>query len=127
MDTPTTPQPARRGRPPKAEGAQTPAERKRAQRTRDLTALCGSALTLESVTLDGLLTAARRALAEGQRAILADVLKELGHRGGLNVACQSRDRHGKAPKHPKTADGTMKWPKRERAQRLSRSLGVVDI
>ncbi len=78
-----------RGRPPKPEGALTPAERKRAQRDRDRATLYGTAV-IDTMTLDGLLAGVQHALAEGQVATLATVLKELGRRGGpLGVLAQA--------------------------------------
>jgi len=76
----------KRGRPPKPEGALTPAERKAAQRERDRAALLkGRNVAMEDVTTGALIEGLPALMTGRRRARLAAVLMEIGRRGGVTV------------------------------------------
>jgi hypothetical protein len=82
-----------RGRPPKAEGALTPANRKRAQRARDLAALWAPGGMLDGLTLSALVEKIPTLIREQRSGTLSEVLVEIGRRGGVVV----RARPGSSP------------------------------
>ena len=73
-----------RGRPPKAERAQTAAQRKAAQRQRDHMAIWSDEGLAEASTA-GLQAAVGHCITGAYITRLALVLAELGRRGGLRV------------------------------------------
>lgn len=75
----------RRGRPPKPEGALTPAERKAAQRDRDRAAVQARGTAINELTTGALVESLPRLIAVKRRAKLGTVLVKLGRRGGVPV------------------------------------------
>ena len=74
-----------RGRPPKPEGALTPAERKAAQRERDRAALSARGGVMDELTTSALVESLPRLIAGKRAGRLIAVLVELGRRGGVTV------------------------------------------
>ena len=75
----------RRGRPPKPEGALTPAQWKAAQRERDRVALWVDQVAVDGLTTTALVEGLPSLIAGGQTELLGAVLAELGRRGGVTV------------------------------------------
>lgn len=75
----------RRGRPPKPEGASTPAQWKAAQRERDRVALWVDGVAVEGLTTTALVEGLPSLIARDQPTVLGAVLVELGRRGGVSV------------------------------------------
>ena len=75
----------RRGRPPKPEGALTPAQWKAAQRERDRVALWVDQVAVDGLTTTALVEGLPSLIAGGQSGMLGAVLAELGRRGGVTV------------------------------------------
>jgi len=90
MSKPTSP----RGRPPKPEGAATPAERKRAQRERDKVALWSAGVSFDSLTTGALIDHLAYLVANQQTGTLGPVLVELGRRGGMTVTARATGTKG---------------------------------
>ena len=79
-----------RGRPPLEGGAQTPAQRKAAQRARDRAAVESKAQLIEGLTTTALAEAVSKLISERRAARLGVVLVELGRRGGVELVVQRR-------------------------------------
>ena len=75
----------RRGRPPKPEGAVTPAQRKAEQRERDREALLADGVAVDGLTMTALVEGLPSLVAGNQPGMLGAVLVELGRRGGVTV------------------------------------------
>lgn len=78
----------RRGRPPKPEGALTPAQWKAAQRERDRVALWVGGVAVDGLTTTALVEGLPRLIAGDQPGVLGAVLAELGRRGGVTVTAR---------------------------------------
>ena len=82
-----------RGRPPLEAGAQTPAQRKAAQRMRDRATVESRAQSVDGLTISALAEAVPKLIADKRPARLGVVLVELGKRGGVTVTVTAvRDR-----------------------------------
>lgn len=75
----------RRGRPPKPEGASTPAQRKAAQRERDRAAMRAAGTVMHELPVSALVESLPSLIARRRKARLMAVLTELGRRGGVTV------------------------------------------
>ena len=75
----------RRGRPPKPEGALTPAQRKSTQRERDRAAVFARGSVMDELTTTALLESLPNLIATKRQGRLRAVLVELGRRGGVTL------------------------------------------
>ena len=82
----------RRGRPPKPEGALTPAKWKAAQRERDRVALWVDGVAVEELTTTALVEGLSSLIGGDQPAVLGAALVELGQRGGVFLTVRSSKR-----------------------------------
>ena len=81
---------ATRGRPPAPDGAQTPAQRKAAQRERDRAALWAPGVSIDTLPTTALVESLLRLIAEDRPGTLGAVLAEIGRRGGVTVTIKNR-------------------------------------
>lgn len=96
--------PGRRGRPPKADGAMSAAERKRAQRKRDKDALFSGnyAESLKAISIEGLLAECSLLIAEGKHdSLMEHMTAELKRR--FDESAAKRDSHKKAKSQKQSA------------------------